>query len=199
MNLVSGDTKTKSHASARCAPGPTAAPSTHATVGLSRVQSSVMSALAPTSSWWLIERGSKSGSVTLPSDDPARSAPEQNVPPSPVMKSARTSASPRHARTTSRSALRMDGLRALRACGRLSVMTATPSATSTLSSSVPAITSSPQLTGDRSLLVRREDGDDGDAQTTAPDVVRQGVAALHVDLAVAGLAPQLPPAFGLCR
>ena len=61
MNLVPGSTSTKSHASARCAPGPTAAPFTAATVGLSSSHSSRMNVCTPARSASEVERVEKPG------------------------------------------------------------------------------------------------------------------------------------------
>ena len=95
MKRVSSCTSTKSHASARCAPGPTAAPFTAATVGLSSSQSSRMNDCTPMRSASAVLRVSKSGSAALATVDAVRSIPAQNASPVPVIRSARTFASAR--------------------------------------------------------------------------------------------------------
>ena len=65
MNRVRGCTSTKSHASARCAPGPTAAPFTAAIVGLSSSHSSRMNVCTPARSASEVVRGVKPGLAGL--------------------------------------------------------------------------------------------------------------------------------------
>ena len=86
---VVGWTSTKSHASARCAPGPTAAPLTAATVGLSISQSSRMNAWTPTRSASAVVRGSNPGRPACETVDAERSIPAQNASPVEVMQERR--------------------------------------------------------------------------------------------------------------
>ena len=89
-NLVAGPVTTKSQASARCAPGPTAAPCTAATVGLSISHSSRMNVCTPTRSASAVVRGSKPGLPACATVDAPRSMPAQNASPVARSRNART-------------------------------------------------------------------------------------------------------------
>ncbi len=95
---MSGETITKSHASARCAPGPTATPLTAATVGLSSSQSSRMKACTPLRSASEVLRTSNPSDPACATVDAERSMPAQKASPTPVTSKARTSGSARQDR-----------------------------------------------------------------------------------------------------
>ena len=122
MNLVAGCTSTKSQASARWAPGPTAVPLTAATVGLSSSQSSRMKAWTPLRSASLVERGSKPVDPAWLTVEARRSIPEQNDSPVPVSRSDLTASSARAWRTASTRSSRMATVSAFLASGRSRVI-----------------------------------------------------------------------------
>src|ERR1700735_32300 len=84
-----------------------------------------------------------SASGESPARKPFRSIPAENVPPSPVSTSTRTSALASNCPTAAAMPRATSPLTALRACGRLIVMTAIPSSTSVRTAS--AITASLRL------------------------------------------------------
>src|SRR3954452_23885520 len=187
-NLLSGCTTTKSHASARWAPGPTAAPFTAATVGLSSSHSSRMNAWTPLRSTSAVVRGSKPGLPACATVDAARSMPEQNASPVEVIRNARTFASTRPLRTASVMVSRISGVSACFASGRSSVIVRTPASESTTETVIR-----------RTSRAVGEDVHHADAGAAATDVVLQRVPVADLDLALLGVAAQLPPALGDLR
>ncbi|MNT41538.1 hypothetical protein D3C72_1778990 [compost metagenome] len=108
----------KSAARAREKPAPTATPSTAAMTGFS------MSINPENQSWKPSTRLRPAKAASSPASRPPRSKPEQTAPPAPVNTTERTERSSRAAFTAAGKAWLMAASKALRFCGRFSVMSA---------------------------------------------------------------------------
>ena len=122
-NRADSTATARSHAATNPLPPPATCPCTRATIGLG--WSSIASSTATSARGPLAAKLSPSAAAA-----PARSAPAQNVEPSPVSTITRTPASSLAVRRCSRSPPMLSALSTLRVSGDASVIVATPSVAS---------------------------------------------------------------------
>ena len=125
LNCALSATSTRSHASARFIPAPTAAPFTAAMTGFSSRSSGISTVVSIRCSLLRPASGVGSAAASISRISP----PAQNARPAPVRMTARTAASAASAGISAASSRCIGWLNAFSASGRFSVTVATPSAT----------------------------------------------------------------------